>query len=69
MALINDFIGTNDVQPASRPLIRKVRDYFFATFAFPFALNVGLLFHVLMLIDRNTVMPEEVDKYVTLHFN
>lgn len=63
LALLNDFIGTNEVNPKNRPLIRKIRDYVFGTYAFPFAMNVGVLFHVLMLIDRNLVMPAEVDEY------
>lgn len=62
IALLNDFVGTNEVDPKSRPLIRKIRDYLFATFAYPFSMNVGILFHVLMIIDRNLVMPAEVDK-------
>lgn len=51
--------------PKNKPLIRKIRDYLFATFAFPFAMNVGIMFHALMLIDRNLVMPKEVDEYET----
>jgi hypothetical protein len=62
IALLNDFIGTNEFNPKNRPTIRKIRDYIFGSFAFPFAMNVGVLFHVLMLIDRNLVMPAEVDE-------
>jgi FAR-17a/AIG1-like protein len=62
LAFVNDLIGTNENQPKNRPLIRKIKDYCFATFAFPLAMNVGLLFHVLMLIDRKLVMPAEVDE-------
>lgn len=28
-------------------------------------MNVGIMFHALMLIDRNLVMPKEVDEYET----
>lgn len=38
-----------------RPLIRKIRDYIFGTFAFPLAFDVGGLFWLLYAIDRELV--------------
>jgi hypothetical protein len=52
IALLNDLIGTNEAAPKSSPLIRKIRDYLFGTVAFPFAMNVGVMFWVLMMVDR-----------------
>lgn len=61
--MLNDLIGSNEPAPKHKPLIRKIRDYLYATLSFPFCMNVGLMFHVLMNIDRNLVMPKEVDEY------
>lgn len=69
IALLNDIIGSNEASPAKKPLIRKIRDYFFATFAFPFAANVSIMFHVLMVVDRNLVMPKEVDEFFPFWLN
>lgn len=43
--------------------MRKIKDYFFASFAFPLAFDVAILFWSLFLIDRQTVFPEEVDEF------
>ncbi|XP_058818042.1 androgen-induced gene 1 protein-like isoform X3 [Topomyia yanbarensis] len=61
ICLINDFIGTNEVAPRKTPLIRKLKDYTLAAFAFPVALNVGVTFWTLMAIDRELVFPKALD--------
>uniref|UniRef100_A0A182QP29 Uncharacterized protein n=1 Tax=Anopheles farauti TaxID=69004 RepID=A0A182QP29_9DIPT len=61
ICLLNDFIGTNEVAPKRMPLIRKVKDYMLAAFAFPVALNVGVTFWTLMAIDRELVFPKALD--------
>ncbi|XP_019543662.2 androgen-induced gene 1 protein isoform X1 [Aedes albopictus] len=61
VCLINDFIGTNEVAPRKTPLIRKLKDYMLAAFAFPVALNVGVTFWTLMAIDRELVFPKALD--------
>ncbi|XP_052869548.1 androgen-induced gene 1 protein-like isoform X1 [Anopheles cruzii] len=61
ICLLNDFIGTNEVAPKRMPLIRKVKDYTLAAFAFPVALNVGVTFWTLMAIDRELVFPKALD--------
>ncbi|XP_065090296.1 androgen-induced gene 1 protein-like isoform X2 [Ochlerotatus camptorhynchus] len=61
VCLVNDFIGTNEVAPRKTPLIRKLKDYMLAAFAFPVALNVGVTFWTLMAIDRELVFPKALD--------
>jgi FAR-17a/AIG1-like protein len=63
IALLNDLIGTNDVLLSKAPKIRKLKDYFFATFAFPVAFNVGITFWSLFAIDRELVFPKALDAY------
>lgn len=57
IAFVNDFVGTNEAQVENPPMIRKVRDYIFASFCFPLGLNVSLLFWSLYSIDRELVFP------------
>ncbi|XP_055550862.1 androgen-induced gene 1 protein-like isoform X2 [Wyeomyia smithii] len=61
VCLVNDFFGTNEVSPRSIPIIRKLKDYMLAAFAFPVALNVGVTFWTLMAIDRELVFPKALD--------
>lgn len=61
VCLINDFVGTNEVAPRKTPLIRKLKDYMLAAFAFPVAMNVGVTFWTLMAIDRELVFPKALD--------
>uniref|UniRef100_A0A1A9WK81 Androgen-induced 1 n=1 Tax=Glossina brevipalpis TaxID=37001 RepID=A0A1A9WK81_9MUSC len=61
IALINDFMGTNEVSPKRLPLIRKLKDYMMATFAFPLALNVGITFWSIYAIDRELILPKVLD--------
>ncbi|XP_061511632.1 androgen-induced gene 1 protein isoform X2 [Anopheles gambiae] len=61
ICLLNDFIGTNEVAPKRMPLIRKLKDYMLAAFAFPVAFNVGVTFWTLMAIDRELVFPKALD--------
>lgn len=63
IALINDFFGSNEVAPKRTPIIRKVKDYIFAAFAFPVAFNVGITFWSLFAIDRELVFPKALDAF------
>lgn len=58
LALINDFIGTNEAKTENSPLVRRARDYVFATFAWPLGMTVFVLFWSLFAIDRELVFPE-----------
>lgn len=61
MALVNDFIGTNEAHPRKSPIIRKVKDYLFSSLAFPVAFNVGISFWGIYAIDRELVLPKVLD--------
>ncbi|KAL9925277.1 androgen-induced gene 1 protein isoform X3 [Glossina fuscipes] len=61
IALINDFVGTNEVSPKRLPRIRKLKDYMMAAFAFPLALNVGITFWSIYAIDRELILPKALD--------
>jgi len=63
IALINDFFGSNEVSPKKTPIIRKIKDYIFAAFAFPVAFNVGITFWSLFAIDRELVFPKALDAF------
>jgi hypothetical protein len=63
ICILNDLIGTNEVATKKLPAIRKLKDYMFATFAYPIALNVGVTFWSLMAIDRELVFPKAFDAF------
>lgn len=61
IALANEYIGSSKPSPSKLPLIRRVRDFIFATFAFPLAANVTVVFWLLHSIDRELVFPRVMD--------
>lgn len=61
IALANDFIGTNEINPETTPIITRIRDYIFAAFALPLGMNVTFLFWALYSIDRELVFPRVMD--------
>ncbi|KAH8409614.1 hypothetical protein KR222_011185 [Zaprionus bogoriensis] len=61
LALLNDLLGDNTVTLAPKSRLRRLRDYFFATFAFPVAHNVCLSFWVIYLWDRELIFPAALD--------
>lgn len=63
ICLLNDWYGTNAVNPKKPPLIRKVKDYMYATLSFPLAMFVGVTFWSLMFVDRELVLPKALDPY------
>lgn len=63
VCLINDFGGTNELSPTKRPILRKIKDFIHASLAFPVAMFVGITFWVLMMVDRELVLPSAVDPY------
>ncbi|XP_043274500.1 androgen-induced gene 1 protein-like isoform X2 [Venturia canescens] len=63
ICVVNDLYGTNKVAPKSVPLIRKIKDYFHATYGFPLAMFVGVTFWSLMFVDRELVLPKALDPY------
>ena len=63
LAFINDFVGSNKVAIKDQPLIKKIKDFVFATFVLPLALNVSILFWSLYAMDRRSVFPDELDSF------
>lgn len=59
LAFVNDF-----VEPVKdQALVGKIKDYIFAAFTFPLALNVAGLFWSLYAYDRYLVFPKEADAF------
>lgn len=70
LALINDFTGTNDVIRRSEAnYVRKLRDFFFAVYSFPTAVEVTTFFWMLYSIDRELVFPKALDEHLPVWFN
>ncbi|XP_046492800.1 androgen-induced gene 1 protein isoform X3 [Neodiprion pinetum] len=63
VCLLNDFGGSNELSPAKRPILRRVKDFIHASFGFPVAMFVGVTFWALMFVDRELVLPAAVDPY------
>ncbi|XP_021920926.1 androgen-induced gene 1 protein-like isoform X2 [Zootermopsis nevadensis] len=63
ICLLNDIIGSNEISIKEKPLIRKIKDYMFASVAFPVAMFVGVTFWGLMAIDRELVFPKALDPF------
>lgn len=69
LAFLNDFLGSNDTAIKDRPLLRKLKDFIFATFALPLAFDVAWLFWSMYLLDRRSVFPDEVDAFFPTWLN
>lgn len=52
-----------------RPLIRRIKDYIFATLAFPLAFDVGVMFWSFFTIDRELVAPKAWDAIFPVWLN
>ncbi|XP_078045469.1 androgen-induced gene 1 protein isoform X4 [Augochlora pura] len=63
LCMLNDWFGTNAINPKKPPLIRKMKDFLFASVAFPIAMFVSVTFWGLMSIDRELVFPKAIDPY------
>uniref|UniRef100_A0A336LG15 CSON004922 protein n=1 Tax=Culicoides sonorensis TaxID=179676 RepID=A0A336LG15_CULSO len=63
IALINDFTGSNEVAPKPMPLIRKIKDYVLAAFAWPIACNVAITFWSIYAVDRELIFPRVLDSF------
>jgi hypothetical protein len=63
MAFINDFIESKDTHTSSyRSLFSRTKNYIFASLTFPLAFNVGGIFWLLFIIDRDLVVSEELQE-------
>ncbi|KAK3911705.1 Androgen-induced gene 1 protein [Frankliniella fusca] len=69
IALGNDAVGDHSPNPSNPPLIRRIKDFIFASFAFPIAMFVAITFWSIMAIDRELVLPKKLDDYFPLWLN
>lgn len=63
ICMLNDWFGTNAVNPSKPPFVRRLKDYMHASICFPVAMFVGITFWSLMAVDRKLVFPKILDKY------
>ncbi|XP_059473143.1 androgen-induced gene 1 protein-like [Neocloeon triangulifer] len=63
LCVFNDFLGSNDIDPKPKPLLRKIKDYVQVTIEFPVAMFVGITFWALYAVDRELVFPTAIDPY------
>ncbi|XP_041982174.1 androgen-induced gene 1 protein-like [Aricia agestis] len=61
IALLNDLIGSEDVTPSEKPLIRRIKDAIFSALAFPISLFVGITFWGIYAVDRELILPKMLD--------
>lgn len=66
VSLLNDFIGTNEIQPRKLPAIRNIKDYMFSSLCFPITFNVGVSFWGIYAVDRELVCPKIIDEIFPL---
>lgn len=63
LCVLNDLIGTNEHYPKRPSAIRKFKDYIFATFAFPLAMNVAISFWAIYAVDRELILPKSFESF------
>ena len=70
ISLLNNVFGSHSKEPdSSRSTLQKIRDYTFATLAFPIGQFVGIVFWALWAIDRELVLPQKVDTWFPTYIN
>ncbi|KAK5649520.1 hypothetical protein RI129_000549 [Pyrocoelia pectoralis] len=69
ICLLNDFIGTNEVNPKTKPLIRKIRDIILATLAFPSSLIVVVSFWLIYTVDTGLLIPKGFEVFLPTWIN
>lgn len=69
VALLNDYIGTNEPTPTGKPIIRQIKDIMFSSLAFPLSMFVGLSFWGIYAVDRELILPKSFDPYFPTWLN
>ncbi|CAF0817012.1 unnamed protein product [Didymodactylos carnosus] len=69
ICIINYFIGSNNKNNKKRSLTQKIRDYIYATAAFPMGTFVAITFWSIYIIDREMICPAEFEKLITPMLN
>lgn len=69
ICLLNDVVGSNEISIKDKPLIHKIKDFMYASVAFPVAMFVGVTFWALMAVDRELVLPKALDPFFPTWLN
>jgi len=69
VSLINDVAGSSEVDTKKQTWLQRIRDTFFASWAFPTGMFVSLSFWTLFGIDRSMVFPIEMDAFYPVWLN
>lgn len=69
ISFLNNIFGTHATDPMSASKLQKIRDFFFATLAFPIGQFVGIVFWTLFYINRELVFPVAFDKFFPNYIN
>lgn len=62
LAFLNDVFGTESRAKEEPSGLQKIRDFLFATLAFPIGIFVPVIFWILFGIDRDLVFPDDLDE-------
>ncbi|XP_066139642.1 androgen-induced gene 1 protein-like [Euwallacea fornicatus] len=69
ICFLNDIFGTNDENPKTKPIIRKMKDVMLPVLAFPLSMFVGLTFWGLYAVNRELVFPKIIDQFFPTWLN
>lgn len=69
ICLLNNYVGTDEINPKTKPLIRKIRDLILAALAFPLSLYVGVTFWSIYAVDRELIFPKALDAFFPAWLN
>lgn len=69
LCVLNDFIGTNEYHPKRPSKLRQLKDYVFATFAFPLAMTVAISFWAIYAVDRELILPKAMESFFPRYLN
>ena len=69
VSFLNNIFGSFSKDKLSSSGLQKVRDYYFATLAFPIGQFVGIIFWTLWHINRELVFPKAFDSIFPSYIN
>jgi len=69
ISLLNNIFGSHSVTKESTSSLQSIRDFMFATVAFPIGQFVGIIFWTLFNIDRELVFPKALDAFFPNYIN
>ena len=69
VSFLNNIFGSFSKDKLSSSRLQKVRDYYFATLAFPIGQFVGIIFWTLWHINRELVFPKAFDSIFPSYIN